>query len=94
MLSSILLLLDTQEKKSKFEKIYNEHHQKMINIAYGITKDEYDAQDAMHTALIAIAENINKIRTDNPTMLKSYLYKSVKNAAIDILRKKETFLLP
>lgn len=88
MLSTILLLLDTQEKKTKFESIYNEHHKKMMNIAYSITKDQYDAEDAMHTALLAIAENIDKIKADNKDMLKSYLYKTVKNAAIDILRKK------
>ena len=88
MISFILLSLETEEKRTKFEKLYYEYNKKMMNIAYGITKDQYDAEDAMNSALFIVAENIDKINTDNPAMVKSYLYKIVKNTAINIVRKK------
>ena len=88
MLSLILFSLETEEQQTKFEKIYNEHGKRMMNIAYGITKDQYDAEDAMNTSLFIIAKNIDRIRFDSPEMLKSYVYKIVKNAAIKIAQKK------
>ncbi|MBQ8413652.1 MAG: sigma-70 family RNA polymerase sigma factor [Clostridia bacterium] len=90
MISLILLTLETEEKRSKFETIYNEYHKRMMSIAFGITKDQYDAEEAMNIALFAIAENIDKVQVDNPHMLKSYLYKVVKNAAIDLVRDKKS----
>ena len=89
MLSAILLVLDTDEKRSKFEYIYEEYHQRMFSIAFGITKDKNDAEDALSSALFIIAEHIDDVKTDNPQMLKSYLYKIVKNAAIKIMIKKQ-----
>lgn len=89
MFLTILLTIDTKEKRSKFEAIYNEYNQIMMNIAFAITKNEYDAEEVLNTALFAIAENIDKVQTDNPVMLKSYIYKIVKNAAINLLREKK-----
>ena len=89
MLSTILFLLDTDEKRSKFEFIYNEHHQKMYNIAFGITQDPYDAESALNSSLFIIAENIDKVETESEQMLKSYLYKIVKNASIKIVNDKK-----
>lgn len=92
MLGSILLTLETKEQKSKFEKIYYDYHKYMMNIAFEITNDKFDTEEAVQTALFSIAEKIDKVNVDNPTMLKSYIYKIVKNTSLNIIKKKRKHL--
>jgi RNA polymerase sigma-70 factor (ECF subfamily) len=89
MLSLFLMLIEDHENDSKFEAIYNDYHDMLYNIAFGITKNHYDAEESMQIALFTIAEDIANIKTDNIPMLKSYLYKITKNASIDFLRSKK-----
>lgn len=91
MLSLYLMVFEDHKNDSKFEKIYNEYKGMLYNIAFGITKNHHDAEDAMQSALFAIAEDIDNVKTDNIPMLKSYLYKIVKNASIDLIRIKKRY---
>ena len=94
MLELFLNLIDSQEGKSKFEKIYNEYHNFMFKVAISVTKNYHDAEDTLQNVLFIIAKNIDKIDTSNEYKLKSFLRVTVKNASIDIVRKrgKESFL--
>ncbi len=83
-------VIEDAEGYSKFEAIYNEYHAMLFKIALGITKNPHDAEDVMQNSLFAIAKDIKNIKTDNVNMLKSYLYKIVKNNALDFLRKKKS----
>ena len=89
MLSLFLMVIDDHKNDSKFEAIYNEYHDMLYNIAFGITQNHYDAEEVMQIALFAVAEDIENVKTDNIPMLKSYLYKITKNASIDLLRSKK-----
>ena len=89
MLYLFLSTIESKDGKAKFETIYNEYSQKMMNVAFSVTKDSYDAEEAMHIALFSIAQKIDDIKTDNEAMLRSYLYKTVKNTAINIMVKKK-----
>ena len=88
MLSFYLALIQDEENKIKFENIYLAHHKTMLNVAFGITGNQHDAEEALSNALYAIARNIERIDNANELLLKSYLLKVVKNSAIDILRKR------
>jgi len=89
MLSLFLSMIEDDESKTKFENIYNDYHDSLLSITVSITKDLYDAEDALQNTFYIIAKNIDRIRTDNKSELKSFLYKIAKNASIDILRGKE-----
>ena len=89
MLSLFILIIEDHKNDSKFELIYNEYHEMLYNIAFGITQNHHDAEEAMQIALFAIAEDIENVKIDNIPMLKSYLYKITKNASIDLLRSKK-----
>ena len=89
MLSLYLMVIEDHENDSKFEAIYNDYHEMLYNIAFGITQNHHDAEETMQIALFAVAEDIANVKIDNIPMLKSYLYKITKNAAIDILRSKK-----
>ena len=49
-----LMMLDTEEEKSKFEKIYFKYRQLMFQVANGILKDECLSEDAVHESFIKI----------------------------------------
>ena len=88
MLSFYLAVIQDEKSASKFENIYYTYRQTMLNIAFAVTQNQHDAEDALSNALYAIAKNIEKIDDSNEILLKSYLFKVVKNAAIDAVRRR------
>lgn len=83
MLTIFISMIDEQQDQSKFEKIYYEYHKDMLKIAYHITKEAYLAEEVVQDSLYTIAKNISRIKTYNAVMLRSYIFKLVKNAAIN-----------
>lgn len=55
MLLFYLSLLDTEEEKTKFERLYYEYRAVMKYKALEILKDEYLAEDAVHEAFIKLS---------------------------------------
>lgn len=86
MLALYLSAIDDDGKRRTFEDIYRKHHDTMFAVALSLMKNTYDAEDALSNALLSIAKNIRRIKTDNEKMLKGYLCKVVKNSCLDILR--------
>lgn len=62
MLQVYLNLLDTQEDKEKFEQLYALYKDKMYKVAYQILHNRHDAEDAVHDSVIAIIDNLEKIK--------------------------------
>ena len=84
-----LMMIDSQEDQSKFEKVYLTYRGLMYHVAYKILNNKHDAEDAVHSAFIKIAENIQKI--DDPVCPKThgYVVTIVENKAIDQYRKRQ-----
>lgn len=55
------MMLDTEEEKSKFEKIYFKYRQLMFKVANDILSDEYLAEDTVHKSFIKIMKHLDKI---------------------------------
>ena len=53
-----LQMIDAPEDKHKFEILYTEYRGLMFYIANQILNNKQDAEDAVHTAFVSIAENI------------------------------------
>ena len=84
-------MIDTPEDKHKFEVLYLEYRGLMFYIANQILNNEQDAEDAVHTAFIAIAENIQKIENPVCPKTKGYVVTIVENKAIDLYRRKQRY---
>ena len=84
-----LMMIDSEEEQSKFEKIYKSYQRAMFYIAYKILHNEQDAEDAVHQAFIKIVENIDKIEEVLCPKTKGYVVTIAENKAIDIYRKKQ-----
>ncbi len=89
MLLFYTLLIEEDDDKAKFEKIYTLYRKKMWYAANAILSDAYLAEDAVHNAFIGIAKNIKKISEVDSAKTLSYVITASKNAAIDILRKSK-----
>lgn len=82
-------MIDAPEDKHKFEVIYLEYRRLMFYIANRILNNEQDAEDAVHTAFVAIAENIEKIIDPMCPKTKGYIVTVVESKAIDMYRRKQ-----
>ena len=88
MLQVYLNLLDTQEDKEKFEQLYALYKDKMYKVAYQILHNRHDAEDAVHDSVIAIIDNLEKIKKINCHETWSYIVTIVKNRAFNIYQRK------
>lgn len=86
-----LLMIDSPEDRSKFEKLYMEYRGLMYHVAYNILHNVQDAEDAVHHAFVKIAENIETINGTIDPQTKSLVVTIVRNRAIDVYRHKQNF---
>ena len=72
----------------KLERMYDQFGQQLFLCALAVTGNGELAEDAVHDAFYGV------LRTQNvPGNLKAYLFRSVRNAAIDIMRRERTVKL-
>lgn len=86
-----MMMIDSDEEQSKFEKIYREYKNVMFWVANNILHHDEDAEDAVHQAFIKIAEHIEKIKEPICPKTKGYVVTIVENKAIDIYRRKKRY---
>lgn len=89
MLLFYTLLIEEDDDKARFEKIYTLYRKKMWYAANSVLSDSYLAEDAVHNAFIGIAKNMKRIEAADSPKTLSYVITAAKNAAIDILRKSK-----
>lgn len=89
MLSLYLSLLDTEEEKSKLEKLYYEYRELMKYIALGILNDEYTAEDAVHNAFIKLTRHLKGIEEIKNHKTKSFIVIIIKSVSLDMLKKEK-----
>ncbi len=84
-----LLAIDSAKDKNKFEMIYVTYKGLMFHVAYKILNDEHDAEDAVHSAFVKIAEHIEKIEDAVSAKTQNYVVTIVEHKAIDIYRANQ-----
>ncbi len=75
--------------KDIIDSLYREYEQQMYRQAYSILKDEYMAEDAVHEAFIKLIRNRGKISDTQSRSVRSYVFKTLKSAALDLYRNKK-----
>lgn len=89
-MSLFLTLLDAEEEKSKFEKLYEKYRKLMHYVAKGILTDDQLAEDAVQEAFFRIARNFYKVGEISCPQTKNFVVIIVRNAALTIAKKEET----
>jgi len=72
------------KEENFFEKIYANYFRQLCNYAFTITKDRQKAEDVVSGVFLRLWEN-QRYRTVSKCM-KKYLFKSVYNECVDMLR--------
>lgn len=81
--------MDTPEDKKKFVILYEKYRYLMQKVAMDMLHDCFLAEDAVHNAFMNLATHIDDIGEAESLQTKRYLVTVVKNAAIDLYRKKK-----
>ena len=84
-----LMMIDSPEDQSKFEKVYLTYRGLMYHTAYKVLNNEEDSEDAVHNAFVKIAENITKISEPVCARTQVYVVTIVENKAIDLYRANQ-----
>ncbi len=72
----------------KLAKIFNSYQQQLYVCAIAITKNRETAEDAVHDALLAVAETHSQ-----PLDLTAYLFKVVRTKALHLQQKNQRQML-
>lgn len=71
------------------DALYRQYEQPMYYAAYKILHDEYLAEDAVHEAFVRLIRNRGKITDPCSPLVRSYVYKTIKSAALDLYRRQK-----
>lgn len=88
MLGVYLALIDTKNGRADFRRLYDENKHKAFCIAYSITGNVALAEDSVAEAFLNIARTYKKISGLSEDMKKAYIYRTVKNCAINVAKKE------
>lgn len=82
-----LSMIETDEEKDKFVRLYNKYKYFMWYIANEVLHDTYLAEDAVQEALLALTKHLDKVEEVESKRTRNFLAAIVKTKAIDQLRK-------
>ena len=85
----LLASIENKEQQSFAEKLYLDHRQLMISIAYQMLKNHDEAEDVMMTMMVKFANNVEYFMQCPPNKLTALVVVCTKNATIDAYRKKK-----
>ena len=82
-----LQLLESEEEKSKFERIYLRYRGLMFHVALRVLQDDAKAEDAVHNAFLAILKHLGKLTDPDSAQTRSFCVVIAERKAIDLLRE-------
>jgi RNA polymerase sigma-70 factor (ECF subfamily) len=85
-------MIDNSDDRIKFEKVYKNFKNIMLNRAYEIVKERQLAEDAVHNAFLKIINNLPKIYDADSNETKWYVIVIVTNEAKKIYNKENKIL--
>lgn len=80
---------DDDEDMLRFERIYYGYRKQMLFVANELLHDTHEAEDAVQNALLGIARNIKSLSACDEKLIRSYVLTAAKNAALNLLPKKQ-----
>lgn len=88
-----MALIDDEEDKKAFERLYYKYENKVYAISYGILKNEQLAEDATSDTFLSLAKCFRKINNLEYHKLDYYIVITSRNSAKNLLRKEKDNLM-
>ena len=89
MLLIYLSMLETDEDKSKFLKLYDAYEKKVYAVALQILGNPSQAEDAMQQTWFQLLRNWSRVSSLAWEEVGGYTVTAAKNAALDLLRTRK-----
>lgn len=90
VLFAYLALIETENGKLDFEKIYRKYEESTFRRAlYLLRGNRYDAEDAFQDAWWKIAINIDGIKTRNEQAISTYIMTTLEYSAVNVANKNK-----
>ena len=90
MLGVYMALLETEEDRERFDKLYRQHREQLFRIALSVMKDICSAEDVVSEVFMIIAKNFSALRKKTDRELFGYIAIITRNRAIDIYRRQKS----
>lgn len=81
-------MIGPENDREKLEQLYFKYRSLMYYLAFQITKNQEDAEDAVHQAFIYLIENLEKVGPVSDGRTRSFLSIITEHKAIDLVRKR------
>ncbi len=94
MLSFYLSMLDSEEDKQKFEKIYFKYRSLMYSEARKFSTEQYVMDDIVHDTFVDIIQKIKKLRYDNDKEFASLVCTMTRHCGAEYMRKNKKYVFP
>ncbi len=88
MINISLFNVDSEQDRSKLERIYDMYSGTMLKVAKQILSDDASAEDAVSDSIETIIKNLHKITDISCHKTRAYIVIIVRTRAIDLLRKR------
>ena len=94
MLAYYLSMIESEDDKKKFEKIYYKYRRLMYRISYFILKDVHIAEDVVQTSFLHVIPHLHKFNEEECHKTRRYLIRVVRNESFAVYnkRKNESFV--
>ncbi|MCF0057242.1 RNA polymerase sigma-70 factor [Dyadobacter sp. CY356] len=79
---------DKSEDKIAFEMLFNRNYSNLVYFSFNIVKDKREAEDIAQDAFITYWNRKEEVAEDEDSV-KSFLYTTVKNASLNLLRHQK-----
>ena len=84
-----LLLLDTDEEKEFFQKIYIRYKNEMFYAAFAILQNSADAEDIVHDTFLTLIDKLNHMMEEPTERNWNYILTIVKHKSYNLYKKKK-----
>ena len=89
MLSAYMAMIDDKALCNEIEKFYYASRVKAMRVAYSVLGSDALAEEAVSESFLKLAKCFQKVHSLPSHKLESYFVITVKNTAVDMLRKEK-----
>ena len=94
ILTICLAMIDNEEDQNKFEIVYHQYRKLLYHVAKGKLSDEDYIDEAVCTAFLRIAKNMNMIHEPTSDETMHLLLIIIRRIIIDIIRRQNKKKIP
>lgn len=88
----LMSALEEGQERLDFQRVYEQNYRTMYYVALGILKNKEEAEDAVHSSFLKLAEKFSRYRHLTESEMTSLCVIIVKNKSLDVLRVSKSGL--